>query len=479
MSGNSVYKNPKFWEVVKLGAFVESAKGKKPRSQVVEKSESHSLPYVDIQAFEEGIVGSWTDGEGCQICHESDFLMVWDGSRSGLVGKGMKGVLGSTLVRINFPSMENQYAYYFLQSKYQQINTRAKGSGTPHVDPDLLWNYDFPIPPLNEQQRIVAKIEELFFELDKGVESLKTARAKLNVYRQSVLKHAFEGKLTAQDPNDEPASELLKRIAAEKARRVKQGVLREQKSLPPINDEDAEFDLEGWQWVRMAEVIKLWNGFAFKSDDFQSEGIPVIRIGDLKNGEVSLSDAVCVSDAVSKTVGTEVWIPPNALLIAMSGATTGKTAFNRTGTPLLLNQRVGRVEVFSVSVRFIRFFFETAVARNLSISRGTAIPNLSTQQINETVIAIPPLAEQHRIVVKIEEQLSVLEELDKTLDQQLSKAAVLRQSILKKAFSGQLVAQDPNDEPASVFLDRIKAEKKQGRKSGETTRQTRKKRTTA
>ncbi|MGH9549471.1 MAG: hypothetical protein ACRD3W_08850, partial [Terriglobales bacterium] len=215
----------------------------------------------------------------------------------------------------------------------------------------------FPLPPLAEQHRIVAKVDELMGLCD----CLETARAereatrdrltaaslaRLNApdpdtfhadsrfvlsalpaltarpdqikqLRQTILNLAVRGKLVPQDRNDEPVSELLKRIAAEKARRVKQGTLREQKPLPPIKDEEVEFDLgEGWQWVRMADVIKLWNGFAFKSSDFQSEGIPVIRIGDLQGGEVALSDAVCVSDALAKTVGAEVWIPPDALLIA-------------------------------------------------------------------------------------------------------------------------------------------------------------------
>ena len=80
------------------------------------------------------------DGEKCNFCYEDDFLMVWDGYRSGLVGKGINWALGSTLVRINFPGIENDYVYYFLSSKYQEINTRGKGSGTPHVDPYLLWN---------------------------------------------------------------------------------------------------------------------------------------------------------------------------------------------------------------------------------------------------------------------------------------------------------------------------------------------------
>ena len=148
---------PASWELIRLGDFVESEKGKKPRNEQATNSKRYCISYIDIEAFEKGIVKSYTDGENCRFCTENDFLMVWDGSRSGLVGKGVKGALGSTLVRINFPHIVNDYAYYFLKSKYLQINSRAKGSGTPHVDPDLLWNYNFPIPPSNEQARIVEK----------------------------------------------------------------------------------------------------------------------------------------------------------------------------------------------------------------------------------------------------------------------------------------------------------------------------------
>ncbi len=331
-------------------------------------------------------------------------------------------------------------------------------AGQKRVPIEYFANSFFSLPPLAEQHRIVAKVDELMTLCDRleaertkreatrdrlasaslvrlntpdpdpatfrnhaafalgNLTPLTTRLDQLKALRQAILNLAVRGKLVKQDPNDEPASELLKRVAAEKGRLVKAGVMREQKPLPPINDEEVEFDLdEDWQWVRMGDVIKLWNGFAFKSSDFQSEGIPVIRIGDLQNGEVSLSDAVYVSDTVSKTVGAEIWIPPNSLLIAMSGATTGKTAFNRTGTSLLLNQRVGRIEVFLLSVNFFRFFFETIIARNLSISFGTAIPNLSAQQINETVIAIPPLAEQRRIVAKVDELMAICDRLEANL----------------------------------------------------------------
>lgn len=326
--------------------------------------------------------------------------------------------------------------------------------------------------------------------------------------RRFILDLAVRGKLVPQDPNDEPASELLKRIAAEKARRVSQGTLREQKPLPPIEHGEVEFELpQGWQWVRMAEVIKLWNGFAFKSGDFQAVGVPVIRIGDLQDGTVTLSGAACVSEAVAKSVATEVWVPPNALLIAMSGATTGKTAFNRTARPLLLNQRVGRIEVFSISVNFLRFFFETIIARNLSISFGTAIPNLSAQQINETVIPLPPLAEQHRIVAKVDELMALGDQLEAArtereasrdrlaaaslarlnapapetfeedarfaldalpaLTTRPDQVKALRQTILNLAVRGKLVPQDPNDEPASELLKRIAEEKARLLETGE------------
>lgn len=138
---------PQGWELIKLGQFVDSEKGKKPKYQQTTKDEKFNIPYVDIQAFEKKIVSFWTNGEGCRFCYDSDFLMVWDGSRFGLVGKGLNGALGSTLVRLNFPYTYNPYAFYFLRSKFLDINSKPKGTGTPHVNPDLVWNYNFPLPP--------------------------------------------------------------------------------------------------------------------------------------------------------------------------------------------------------------------------------------------------------------------------------------------------------------------------------------------
>ena len=226
---------PKDWKWVKVGEYVISVKGKKPKRISTEKTQECSIPYVNIKAFEKNIIDEYTDGIGCALCDDGDFLMVWDGSRSGYVGKAIKGALGSTLVKLNFPDIYNNYAYYFLQSKYLDINTRAKGVGIPHVDPNILWNYDLLIPPKPTQQAIVSKIEELFSELDKGIEQLKTAQQQLKIYRQSVLKWAFEGKLTNEN--------------------VKEG------ELP-----------EGWKMIKTSDIIHIINNGYTPTKEYLSEG---------------------------------------------------------------------------------------------------------------------------------------------------------------------------------------------------------------
>src|SRR4030065_54996 len=218
------FKERKGWVIERLGDIVVSEKGKKPKSVSKESNKEFQIPYVNIKAFEKNEIDEYTDGIGCVLCNEGDFLMVWDGSRSGYVGKAVAGALGSTLVKIDFPGISNDYTYYFLQSKFLQINTRAKGVGIPHVDPTLLWNYQIPLPPLSEQHAIVSKIEQLFSELDKGIEVLKAAQQQLKVYRQSVLKWAFEGKLTEkwrQNQDLPDAQELLEKIQKERKEKVK------------------------------------------------------------------------------------------------------------------------------------------------------------------------------------------------------------------------------------------------------------------
>ena len=421
---------PPGWEDERLGDFVFYQKGKKPKNISKSKSEYYNLPYVNIKAFEKNLIDEYTDGVGCIPCERNDFLMVWDGARSGYVGKAIAGVLGSTLVKIQFPGIFIEYAYLFLQSKFLQINTKAKGTGIPHVDPNLLWNYRFPIPPLAEQHRIVAKIEVLFSSLDKGIESLKTAQAQLKTYRQAVLKWAFEGKLTNEN--------------------VKDG------KLP-----------EGWKWVDFGSLFKgtPQNGLYKPSSEYGS-GTPILRIDGFYNGQIvtdyDFKRVRLSSDEISKYL-----LSPDDIVV---NRVNSMSYLGKCGLVKTLKEKT----VFESNVMKIQLDFQIAVPRfatyYLSSLKGikeltkNAKQAVNQASINQTDVAnaqipLPPLPEQALIVAEIEKRLSVCDKLEESITQSLSQAEALRQSILKKAFEGKLVPQDLSDEPASVLLERIRAER--------------------
>ncbi len=489
-SKDSFCTYPKSWEVVKLGLFVESEKGKKPKNQASNYSSSYSLPYIDIQAFEKGVISSYTDGRDCRICHESDFLMVWDGSRSGLVGKGMKGALGSTLVRINFPLMENQYAFYFLQSKYQQINSRAKGSGTPHVDPDLLWNYEFPIPPLNEQRRIVSKIEELFSELDRGVESLEKAGEQLKVYRQAVLKHAFEGKLTTQWREEnkdklETSEQLLARIKLERETLYEQQLndwevavkewaqnerpgkkpqkpkkLRERNSLSPNELVTLPPLPAGYAYTCLATLGELGRGKSKHRPRNAAElfgGVyPFIQTGEVKAASRIIRQ---YSQTYNEQGLQQSKLWPEGTLCITIAANIAETAF--LGFKSCFPDSIVGFNATKTLVvpEYIELFIKSTRTRIEAYAPATAQKNINLNTLESLVIPLCSIREQKLIVDLLEKSLSVIEKQVAEIESLIYKIKVLRQSILKQAFSGQLIVQDPNDEPASVLLARIRIAK--------------------
>lgn len=481
---------PPSWESVTLGQFVENEKGKKPKKQAMEKNAEFNLPYINIEAFEEGNIKSWTNGEGCRICYETDFLMVWDGSRSGLVGKGMHGALGSTLVRINFPNMNNQYAYYFLLSKYQEINTRAKGSGTPHVDPDLLWNYKFPIAPISEQKRIVAKIEELFSKLDNSIAALKTALERLKVYRQAVLKHAFEGKLTAKWREEnadklESPEQLLARIQHEREARyqeqledwqaaVKEWEANGKKGKKPSKPKEfvkqgeigAGYELgfnipETWKSMLIGNVFSVHVGGtpSRKKKEFWDGEIFWVS-----SGEVAFCEIFNTTETITTTgyenTSTEIH-QEGTILLAMigEGKTRGQVAILRVPAAHNQNTAAIRVSEIGLSPEFIYYFFQYQYEDTRRVGSGNNQKALNKNRVASIQFPFCSVEEQVAVVQALSEKLSFVENLNNELNIQLEKAETLRQSILKKAFSGQLVPQDPSDEPASKLLARIQAEK--------------------
>ncbi len=342
----------------------------------------------------------------------------------------------------------------------------------------------------------------------RGNGSVNQSAYGIKKLRELILELAVRGKLVPQDPNDEPASVLIQKITKEKARLIKERKIKKKEPPLEIDEDEKPFVLPtGWQWVRLGRVTEFINGFAFKSSDFSDIGVGVVKIGDIQNGEITTISMSRVQEGVVLGLDDSLRVNNGDMLIAMSGATTGKLGFNRTNEVFYINQRVGKIVPYCSYIEYLYYPLTTKIAENLAKSMGSAIPNLSTAQIKNIIFALPPLPEQHRIVAKVDELMALCDQLEQqqtdssVTHQTLVEALLtvlttavnlgefseawqliaghfdnlftteqsidqLKQTILQLAVMGKLVPQDPSDEPASVLLEKIAQEKAQLTKEG-------------
>ena len=362
---------------------------------------------------------------------------------------------------------------------YASVN--SAGVNLPRVSAQRLGKYRFGLAPLSEQHRIVAKIESLFARLDEGVATLKRAEENLERYRASVLRAAVEGRLTEQwrreNPAEETGSELLARILAERRRRWEAEQLAKfaaKGRKPPRNwkakykepvapDADTLPELpEGWCW---ATVDQVSDGVHYGSSTKTSpdhEGVPVLRMGNIQNGMLNLDNLKYLPPDHSEF--------PRLLLVA------GDLLFNRTNSAEL----VGKTAVYRgspdpcsfasylIRVRMLRPHLSQIVANALNGPHGRAwVASVVSQQVGQANVngtklrgfpfPLPPETEQVEIVRRSADAADSITHSTAAINARLlHRAAALRQSILKRAFEGRLVPQDPGDEPASILLERIR-----------------------
>jgi type I restriction enzyme S subunit len=392
------------------------------------------------------------------------------------------------------PNLSLKFSYYLLQSL--NLTKHEKSTAIPGLNRNDAYAEPVLLPPLPEQRRIVAKIEELFSELDKGIESFKTAREQLKVYRQALLKHAFEGKLTAKWREEnkgklETADVLLKRIQAERAERYRQQVKEWEKAVkgcekggkkgskpgkpsqpkqqPPLTaDELADLPQlpDGWGWTRFGLLdIDLKRGpfgSAITKKMFVPSGFKIYEQGNAIYRDCLRGNYFIDSKKYEELSGFSV--SPGDLIVSCAG-TVGKIYELPAHAPDgIINQALMRIRLNKtiIGIRFFTKMFESGSfqKRVLIDAKGTAMVNFAgIKELNLVPMAVCSLAEQKQVAEIIDSFMSEVDQLDQTITSALQQSETLRQSILKKAFSGQLVPQDPDDEPASKLLARIKAER--------------------
>ena len=408
-------------------------------------------------------------------------------------------------------TVSNRYVCHYLN----QIGYSDHVTGTTRLKltQNALRRIPVFVAPAEEQHRIVAKIEELFSELDRGIESLKTAREQLKVYRQSILKYAFEGKLTAQWRKEnknklEKPVQLLTRIKQEREARYERQLQEwraavkgwEGKGKPgkkPAKLKEisqlslAEMEIlpslpGGWSYLHLGLVINEPKYGTSKKCDYNYEGTGVLRIPNVVRGVVDASDlkgahfeedekrtyALRNGDILVIRSNGSISIVGKCAIISKSEEQylyAGYLICLRSNPVALLPDYLAAL----LSSRLLR----TQIEHKAKSTSG--VNNINSGEIQSLIVPLCNLSEQEVVVERLSARLSAIDAIEAEIDNQLLKADAFRQSVLKKAFTGQLVAQEPNDEPASVLLDRIKVEREQASKSREITKRTRKKRTVA
>ena len=430
-----------------------------------------------ITSTQDHLTQAAIDNSAAKLISARSVLFV---TRSGILAHSFPVATTSVAVTVNqdlkaitpVAIIEPGYLAWGLRFLEREILRSCTKHGTTvhSVEIPALKALKVPVPPLNEQRRIVAKIEELFSELDKGIESLTVAREQLKAYRQSVLKHAFEGKLTKEWRNVNPrtSQHLLADIQAEcEARNFKmmlrfQAEHRDSPIVPLVPDE--------WAIDRLGNLnVDVFDGpfgSHLKTADYVESGVRVIRLENIGHGHFIDEKQSFVSAKKYKDIQKHTVVPGD---IVFSSFVT--EAIKSALVPSHIPFAVNKADCFGVrfpgkkvNPKFIQFFFQSrsAFKQMEDMIHGVGRPRINTTQLKEMVVPICSPTEQARIVERLETIFSETDAFEANIEEALSRLVALRQSILKQAFSGQLVPQDASDKPASVLLEHIRVEQDEG-----------------
>ncbi|MBN1971034.1 MAG: restriction endonuclease subunit S [Candidatus Delongbacteria bacterium] len=373
------------WQRKKLKDLVLYSKGRKPRN-LGKKSFERTIPYIDIKAFEKGIIRKYSDENNTNLTDGNDILIVWDGARFGLSANKVKGAVGSTIMKLTpIDGVDPKYLSYFIKSKYRDIQNKPRGVGIPHVEPSLLWNFEMPTPNKDVQIEVAQKIDALFSKIDAGEENLKKVEKQLEVYRQAVLKKAFEN--------------------------------------------------TGYKEVKLNDIVKQVK-ISFDPKKTKDEKV-YIGLEHISKGTGEILEYSSTSEVRSNK---NVFNSGNILYGKLRPYLSKVAIPNRNGvcsTDILVFEAK-----FGINNELVKYLLlnRDFVSFATDSSTGVQHPRTKWNIIKEYHFFIPKkIEEQQKLVSKIKSKFLLISKLHKDINNMVFRVDSLRQSILKKAFEGKLV----------------------------------------
>jgi type I restriction enzyme S subunit len=473
------FKLPKGWAWVRNNQLFNLRKGKIPKSL---NENGAGLPYLDIEALDRNLVRRYSEDSMCPISKETDILVVCDGSRSGLVLNGKHGIIGSTLSIIDTPIFIQPFIKLIFKQGFKDFNTSMKGAAIPHLDTQKLLQNITALPPLLEQHRIVSKVDELMTLCDqleqqhinseeahgklfkvllnsltqsKDAEEFKdnwqrisnhfdtlfTTQGSINELKQTLLELAVMGKLVPQDPNDEPARDLLKRLQEDKVKNITKASNKKDNLLSTSTDL-SPFKLPyTWAYEKLGNLSSLITkgttptslGFAYETN-----GINFIKVENIKNERINLSSIDQFISPETNNALSRSQLEEGDVLFSIAG-TIGKTCIvNKEDLPANTNQALaiirGTKQIFNQN--FLLYQLNSLVSNKVKEkARGGAMNNVSLSDLSELIVVIPPTHEQDRIITKLDELMNLCEELKSRIQQASAKQKQIADVLVSQALN--------------------------------------------
>ena len=502
----------KDWEKEKLGKIFFTTSGGTP-SRKNGKYYNGNIPWVKsgelgkgfIFDTEEKITEDAIKYSSAKIFPKGTLLIALYGATIGkLAFLGIEASTNQAICGIfENENINSRFLYNYLLFRRPKLISQGAGGAQPNISQTILKDLDLPFPSKPEQCTIVTKIENLFASLDKGIADLKKAQEQLKVYRQAVLKKAFEGELTKEwrekQTNLSTADELLEQIKQERQKHYEQQLENWKQAVKtwekngkegkkpvkprPLTEPDAPNAShnerkwvipENWIWTQIGTLCFVTKLAGFEYTDYvkydENGDLPVLKAENAGvNGFKKTDFSKVKSESVQMLTRSQIF--GGELLVVFVGAGTGNVAMVPFNQRYFLGPNIGMARpYFKLNSKYLELFLQSAFGKSLMMSavKAVAQPSLSMGTIRQAPIAFPPLEEQHQIVREIESRLSVCDKVEQNITESLEKSEALRQSILKKAFEGKLLSvteidqckQEADYEPASVLLEKIKKEKK-------------------
>lgn len=409
-----LYQLPDGWEWKSLGDLVEFKNGYAFKSNVFSDS---GIPVLRISNIQSGGISdrnmAYIQSEKLDVkaadfyVEPGDIVIAMSGATTGKVATNntedrllQNQRVGRFIIT---DKTFRKYVLYYLENKVEENLQKSLGAAQPNLSTAQIKEIKIPIQPANEQKRIVEKLDALLTRIDTVIEHLQESVTLANTLYKSCVNQTFNPLNSIKNPDNS--------------------------YLIPKN----------WQWISLGEFVDFRNGYAFKSSNFSDMGVPVLRISNIQDGSVSTKNMVYISENKLDKNALQFFIEPGDIVIAMSGATTGKVAINNTDLRYLQNQRVGRFIVSDSHLKkYIFYYLESKMEENLNKSLGAAQPNLSTAQIKEIMIPTQPKETQVEIVNKLDGFSKTNKMITLVLHEKISELTTLKTSILDSAFKGEL-----------------------------------------